>query len=265
MAFPAHRCAAAALASALAVIAAANPASAQETASRPRLEPLLDLDYSARAIAWDEKERFSTLAKALLSAGVRIEWLKGWRISALVGLNMSDWSGLIFRSLPFSVEDQAGSRAGLSAGAGLENFIARLGSWDFKVEGRFMVSLGFKKTLPLSGLNEAGEVDMQGSWMHLRAGPVVTYRGFEGFSPFLGASFDRIWGSVTMDESVGDLQGSEKKPVSGRGWAALSGGILWEPGSAFGLGWEVSVYPYPKKGGSPGFDFGMSLKAFFPF
>jgi len=237
------------------------PLRAREETAAGRWKATLGLEYHFRTIAWDQKTRFSRLDAAVLLAGIRLQVIRGWHASAVLGCGLSDWSGLVFRNLPFSVDYEAGYRAGITAGGGLETHLVRFGSWDIGMAGRLLASFGSRKTLSLSGLNEEGRLDVRGRWMRVQAGPVVTYRSSVALATFFKASFDRLWGAFTMAETIGELDGTEEKAVVGRSWVSISGGLLWEPSPAFGLGLEGTVFPYRRAGGGVGLDAGAALRA----
>ncbi len=69
--------------------------------------------------------------------------------------------------------------------------------------------------------------------MRVQAGPELSYRGFESFSPFLGLAYDRIWGKMTLTEIIEELEGTEEKKVAGAGAVAVTFGTVYEPSSAF--------------------------------
>jgi hypothetical protein len=225
----------------------------------------IGFDYLSRTIGWDEKARSSTLAAPSLVAGLELRAIRGLRVSALAGYGLSNWNGLVFRALPFSIDYQAGSAGGVLLGAGVEADLFSRGNWEVGASARLTASLGATKTTALDMLNEPGTLDGKGAWLRLQAGPRLTYRGFEAFSPFVGASYDKLWGSFTLDETVKDLSGTEKKKIASRGFVAGSGGVIWEPRLGFALRLEGSLLPFRKLGGGLGFDLGAAVSGAYSF
>jgi hypothetical protein len=94
----------------------------------------------------------------------------------------------------------------------------------------------------------------------------VIYRGFELFSPFIGVAYDRFWGTFTVNETIGDLAGTEAKSVSGKGAAALTLGTIYEPSPNFSLKVSGTAIPYNKGTGQGlGVDLGCTVRAVFSF
>jgi len=228
-------------------------------------KPSLGLEYLSRTIVWDEETRSSKLGASFALAGLEVQVFKSLTVSALAGYSFINWNGLVFRGLPFSIDYEAGSSGGFMAGGGIDAVVFTAGFWELGATGRFLASLGSTKKLTISGLNEPGALEGRGTWMRLEAGPVVAYKGFEGFSPFLGGQFDRLWGAFTLDETVKELSGSEEKKIKGKGSFAVIGGTRWEPGPSFGLNFQVSLLPAKKVGGGVSLDLGASLKAVVSF
>ncbi|MBM3312699.1 MAG: hypothetical protein FJY80_14470 [Candidatus Aminicenantes bacterium] len=256
-----NRAPAAALALFLSFASGLRPGFGQEPESAKPWKPVLGLEYHSRTIAWDEKARSSTLGSAFLTAGVERRLVRGWSVTVFVGASLSNWNGLVFRTLPFSVEYQAGFGPGFLAGATTEATLARLGSWDIGFAARFLASLGASRSLDLAGLNETGTVEVRGTWLRLEAGPVLIYRGLPAFSPYVKLGVDRLWGRCLMDEKIRDLSGSEEKSVSGKGWVSARGGFHWELGPSWGWSFEASVLPFKKTSGGLGLDLGAALRA----
>jgi hypothetical protein len=255
------RTAAAALVLLLSPALGPRPTFAEESEPTKKWKPVLSLEFHSRTIVWDEKARSSNLGSAFLAAGIEARIVRGWSATFFGGVSLANWNGLVFRTLPFSVEYQAGPRTGFLAGASTKATFARLGSWDLGLEARFLASLGTAKSLDLVGLNEAGTAEVRGTWFRLQAGPVLTYRGLPTLSPFAWLGLDRLWGRCLMEENIRDLSGSEEKTVTGKGWVSAGGGFFWELGPSFGLGFEASALPFKKSGGGLGLDLGAALRA----
>lgn len=216
-------------------------------------------EYFVRSLAWDDDTGASTLAAGLGLARIGVAFAGGPTLSILAGFSLSDWNGLVFRELPFSVEYRAGAAGGPVLGAEAEIPLLATGAWDISAGGGILFALGSAKTWTLSGLNTDGSLDGKGRWTRIRFGPTAVYRGFETFSPFASVYYDGLWGTFTMNEDIGILSGTEKKKVRGQGVFGASLGLLVEPSPAVRLKAEGSLLPYQMLEG------GLKLKAGFSF
>jgi hypothetical protein len=250
-----------------AVIGISAPAAAQDGAEAARTKLTLSLQAEAlsRTILWDEETRSSRLVnpQALLTVGYRA--MPGLDLGFILGYSLASWNGLTFRGLPFSLENQAGAIGGPVLGAEIRKSLFVRGFWELELETRFTAGLGRTVTLPVEGLAVEGEAALQGTWMRIEAGPLLHYRGFEMFSPYLGAFYDRLWGRMTADEVVGDLAGSEEKPVKGAGAWALQAGTTYEPSESFRVRIGGVLIPFGRIEGGLGFDYGASLRILIGF
>jgi hypothetical protein len=261
-----HGKAAAVLALCLAA-ALAGPASAQDYEQRTgiRFRPGLEAEYLSRTVVWDEKTQSSKLNAGLALFSFEIEFQPGFSFGLLGGYSLSDWSGIVFRNVPFSIDYEAGSIGGFLVGAQVDKTILTAGFFEMSVTAQYLAHFGSKKAFAFEQLNEPGDVDVQGSWMRVVAGPVFTYRGFESFSPFLTLTFNKIWGKFTLNQEVQDLFGSEEKTLDGRGFLGISAGTVYAPSPFFSLRLKGALYPYGKLDGGLALDFGATLRAVFSF
>jgi len=222
-------------------------------------------EYFTRSLAWDDDTGASTLSAGLALARFGVAFDKGPSLAVLAGYGLSDWNGLIFRDLPFSIDYRAGAIGGPVLGAETEIPLLETGPWNFSAGGRILFSLGSSKAWALTGLGETGNLDGKGRWTRIQFGPTVTYRGFETFSPFVAVYYDGLWGTFTMNEEIGILTGSEEKKIRGQGVLGASLGLLVEPFSSFQVKAEGSLVPYTKLEGGLGLKAGFSLQARFLF
>lgn len=248
-------------------------AMSQETGARPRWLPGFGLEYFSRTISWDpdpdtHEDRYTSKLKALTGQfELGYEIRPGSTVSLLLGYSLSDWSGLIFRQVPFSLDYEAGGIGGFMGGAEIRQDLISFGYFEIKALAQFVMYFGMTKTYELTDLNTAGTVDARPDyWMRAQIGPVFSYRGFEYFSPFLSVSFNKLWGKFTMTETIGDLAGTEEKKISGKGVVGVALGTTFESSPNFRLTAEGTLIPFSKGANQGwGFDFGGSLKAVISF
>jgi hypothetical protein len=238
----------------------------QDVVFHPGLKMGFHVEVLSRTLVWDEGVRSSRIIAPLAAFSVAYRIRPGLSLGVLAGYSLPDWNGLVFRGLPFSIDYEAGSIGGFLLGAEIEASLFKTGYWELTASAQFSASLGRTITLPIGGLAVAGELDAQGTWMRIQAGPALTYRGLELFSPFFSLSFDHFWGRFNMTETVEDLIGTERKTVSGAGNIAASFGTYFEPSPLFSLKIAGTLIPFKKIGsGGLGLDFGGSLRAVLSF
>ena len=226
----------------------------------------LGLEYFSRTLSWDGDLRSSTMTAAFGVARLDVELKKGFTLGAYLGYGLSNFNGLVFRSLPFSLDYEAGSSGGFLAGFEAEADAFKVGDIEIGVLGRYVISLGGTQTLAITGLNKSGSVDAKALWMRVQAGPVVRYTGYEDVTPYIALTYDRLWGTFTATETVQELSGTEDKQIAGAGSIGAIFGVVYEPFANWSFRGEVGAIPYKKiSGGGLGFDLGGSLKAVLSF
>ncbi len=198
---------------ALAVLA--GGASAAGLAVKP-LAAGLSFDSLTRTVVWQGDEADSRLAASLFTA--RAELGLGGRgivLGLFAGLALSDASGLVFRGLPISLQYDGSAVAGLAFGADLLAPITRLGEFEIKGAGRIVYMSGMSKTWPLEGFAVEGQAKGKPGWLEASVGPRVEYRFFGKVVPYVELSARWLTASFRMDETLGELEGSETKKVGG--------------------------------------------------
>jgi hypothetical protein len=238
---------------------------AQETERAARLQPGFGIEYMSRTLVWDEKTYSSPLNTGMALFRFGLELKKGPAFGLLAGYGLNSWNGLVFRQLPFSLDYQAGSIGSIFLGVDIEQRVLTTGDWEIALTARFLASIGSSKNWTLSDLFQPLQLDGRADWLQVQVGPSLTYRGFEAFSPFLSVSYDRLWGTFTLNENVQTLTGTEAKKIAGRGFINISAGLFYDPTPFFRLKATGSMIPYGKLGGGLGFDLGASLRAVFSF
>lgn len=243
----------------------ASAAAAEAAAGGTRFKASFQVELFSRTLTWDEDTRSSRLLNPQGLVTLDYQAAPGFDLGLIVGYSLSNWNGLVFRGLPFSIDYQGGSINGLVVGAGLRKSLFVSGFWDLEAEARFTTYLGPSASFPITGLAVEGQADLKGAWMRVEAGPVLSYRGFELFSPFLGVSYDRIWGKMTMTETIDKLEGTEEKKIAGAGVMAVALGTVYEPSSAFRVKLAGTLIPFKKIGGGLGLDYGGTVRAMLSF
>ncbi|MBN2198768.1 MAG: hypothetical protein JW747_02860 [Candidatus Aminicenantes bacterium] len=237
------------------------PLAAQQGPEGLSVKAGVGMEYLNRTVSWDENAFTSGLKGILLAFQAEVEARPGLSACFQAGYALSDFGGLVFRGLPFSVEYQAGATGGLLLGAGIKARASASPSFDIEIAASFDACFGFPGEWALEGLAVEGSLDGRSSWMRIAAGPVVWYKGLSYYVyPFVRVQYTALWGSFRMTETVASLGGTEKKAVSGRGLVAVSLGALSEITEAIGLKAEVTAIPR-----SGGLDIGASGRVVFSF
>ncbi|MBN1937950.1 MAG: hypothetical protein JW843_00055 [Candidatus Aminicenantes bacterium] len=217
--------------------------------------------YLSHSISWDDRTGSSLLNAGYGAVRLGIEFPQKASIALLAGFGGNGWNGLVFRGLPLSVDYQAGAIGAIFLGAELELPLARFGNWEVGLGGQYLFSIGSTGNWTLTGLNQVGTFDGRADWMRVQAGPSLTYRGFETFSPYAAVFFDRLWGDFTMNENINPLVGTEQKDIRGQGVVGASLGMIIEPGTSFRLKAEGSLIPFTRIEGGLALSAGLSLQA----
>jgi hypothetical protein len=128
------------------------------------------------------------------------------------------------------------------------------------LRGQFIASFGLSKKWKLQGLAVDGSADGKPVWMNASVGPLLTYRGWKGVTPFLCPRFDYLWGSFEFKETIQELTGSEKKEIKGKGRFSLGMGADFELSSSLRFRGEAGFYP--RSGGT---DFSFTIQTLVAF
>jgi hypothetical protein len=93
--------------------------------------------------------------------------------------------------------------------------IHKLSDFEISGTGRVVYCFGMSRTWPLEGFAVEGEAMGRSSWLEAAAGPRVTYRLSGPVIPYIEVSVRWLRADFEMTETLGDLQGTEAKHVSG--------------------------------------------------
>jgi len=241
------------------------PARTQDLEEAKSFSPSLGIEYFSRTLVWDEGLYTSKMTVAIGVLRAEREILLGFRFGLFAGYNLSNFNGLIFRQLPFSIDYEAGSIGSLLWGADLDKHLFTFGNIEIGAAAQFVMSMGRTKEFEIPSLNQNGLVKGKGTWQRFQAGPVVHYLGYEDFTPFLSITYNRLWGTFTMTETVQDLEGSEEKKITGRGQLGITIGTEYKPSERFSVKVDITAFPFNKLAGGLDVNYGASLKVLLSF
>jgi hypothetical protein len=205
----------------------------------------LSFEHFSRTISWDGKTSQSKAVGDLITARQTIELRPGLDLEFAAGLSLANFNGLVFRDLPVSIDYEAGPVSGLLLGGALRARVLEAG--EFEIEGRasFVYSLGFAKTRPLEGFAVEGNVRARPSWFRVSAGPRISYRLSGRLVPYLSLTADWFSGSFTVNETLADLTGYERKKLQAKGFFEASLGAEYAFSERLSLRGEAGFLPYP--------------------
>jgi hypothetical protein len=221
-------------------------------------KPGLRFDYFSRTIRWDDNQATSELTSYFGSLVLEYEFGPGYSLAALIGYSSSTLDGLIFRKLPLSIDFKGGGITGIILGGEIKASLLSGGSLDIGAFGQFLAYLGSKKEWTIPGLVVSGAIEGKPIWMRASVGPVFTYRGWKNFSPYLYPSFDYLWGTFEMKETIQTLEGNEKKEIKGKSLSGIALGADFAAARNFSIKVEAGAYPY-----NGGVDYSVMIKALF--
>ncbi len=237
------------------------PVQAQEPGPSRYLKSSLGVEYFSRTIVWDEDLYSSKLKAAIGVLRAEFEFQKGFTIGAFAGYTLSNFNGLVFRQLPFSIDYEAGNIGGVLWGADLDIILFGVGDYEIGAAAQFVMSLRSSADFEILNLNQKGDLVAKRNWNRALGGPVIRYTGYENFTPFLWLAYNRLWGTFTLSESIVELEGTEEKTIAGKGIIGITVGTIYEPSPKFKLKAEVTALPYNKIGGGLDIDYGATVKA----
>ncbi|MGB8951310.1 MAG: hypothetical protein WCC06_01400 [Candidatus Aminicenantales bacterium] len=247
----------------------AAPSRAQDQEEKMAVKSGFGFEIFSRTLSWDEDKYTSRVLSYFGILDLKFELHRGLFLSALVGYSSSNFNGLTFRQLPFSVtfEDQGGVVNGYLVGAEINQKVyEKLDSYEIGLLAQFVLYSGIKKSWEITDLNEPGILEGKPHWMRAMVGPVFCYKGYEYWSPYIFIHYNKLWGKFELTETIVDLVGTEEKKISGKSVLGLSIGTMYEPSSRFLIKGEVTLLPFDKGNNDGlGIDLGGMVKAIFTF
>jgi hypothetical protein len=193
-------------------------AAAPAPAAEPKIRMLmagLNYDHFTRTVVWDGDAASSKIVSSLISARADFGLAKGMTFSLAAGLSLTDFKNLAFMNLPITLEYGGAPITGIVLGGEFEAPLHKLGDFEIRAAGRLVSSFGMSKTWTLEDFAVDGQAKGRMNWLEASAGPRVAYLFFGRFVPYLEVSVRWLMADFRMDESLGDLQSSEKKRVKG--------------------------------------------------
>lgn len=205
----------------------------------------LGYEQFSQTLSWDDlgTKRTSDLESQMLTLVLAVRPGPRLFLSGVVGYASSDFGGLRFRRLPFSVEIESSGMSGLLLGGDASVGLIRIGGLEMGIAGQYVAFFGATRTLELPGLAVSGEAETHPSWTRAVAGPVLSF-GRSGFRPFLFPNIRYFEGRFRLSETISDLKGEENKDLKGKGLFGLTGGVEVVLGARFTLRAEAGVYPH---------------------
>jgi hypothetical protein len=221
------------------------------------------LEYLSRTILWgDDNKNSSKFNSLFFTFSTQFEIKEGLYASASFGYSFSNYEGLEFIKLPHTLGLGDQSLKGYLLGVEIKKNIVNREELEIDVLGQFFCYLGSSETwrIPADYLNVAGTAQGSPSWTRISIGPVFTYKGFESLTPYLYLSFNKLWGTFTMDETIQELEGHEELKIYGKSLFSTSLGGIYKITEVISIKTEATFMPY-----RGGVDLGLSVKALFSF
>jgi hypothetical protein len=222
----------------------------------------IGLEYLSRTIQWGDDSNTSKFNSFFFTFSTQFEVKEGLYASASFGYSFSNYKGLQFKELPFSLELGERSFGGYLLGIEIKKNIVNREELEIDVLGQLFWYLGSSKTWQISAesLNVPGTAQGSPSWTRISIGPVFTYKGFESLTPYLYLSYNKLQGTFTMEETIQELEGHEKLKITGKSSFCTSFGGIYEISEIFSINPEASFMPY-----RGGVDLSLSVKALLSF
>jgi len=195
-------------------------------------------------IGWDEDVNTSKLKSYLFGTNTEIDIFDGFSIHIILGYSLSNFDGLIFRQLPFSVELGVTEIEGLLVGTEINKRLFYLSEYEINLHGEFVYYYGFNNEWEMPDLNVDGTVAGSPTWTRAQIGPTIRYEGLNYVYPYISAAYSKLWGTFTMDQDIQDLFGTEEKKITGKSNFTFSAGSEFEVSSNFLVKGALSVMPY---------------------
>ena len=245
------------------VLAAAAAAAAGPVPETPASGPRLGLrvGYSSQRVSWDaEGAPDSSLDSGLAAAELEFPIGRGSSISILAGYDTADIGGLIFRSLPFSIDYQAGAGGGAALGGAFVLALTSGPALRLRLQGEITAHLGSSRKRDLPGLAVDGSLEAKATWLRARVGPLVAFGSGSGVTPYVFPFFHYFQGGFELRETVQSLKGEQKIDFKGRSQFGIAGGLDLPLTPGIRLRAEAGAYP-----GSGGTGYSATLATLFAF
>lgn len=196
----------------------------------------------ARGVKADSQVITSTAPAGLLM--VRGKNLGGTvDLTFYAGYGSSRLNGLLFETLPVSLDYQAGGIGGPLFGVKADWPVYGRGDYTFGLTADFFTFFGQKRKFALEDFAEPGEARMQPTWNQASSGIFFLYDGFEYFQPYVVAGVSFFWGTFKASETIADLNGSQSLKLKGSGILILTVGSNVKLAGNLCLIPQLTIYP----------------------
>jgi len=225
------------------------------------INPALRAEYFGSTLKGEDEDFTSKFKSYLLNLDTEFRILDGLSVHLLLGYSLSNFDGLTFRDLPFSIQLDTGLLGAIVVGTEVDKKLFHFPDYELKLNGQIIYSFRFwKNSWDVPDLNVPGSVTGSPAWLRTQIGPVIRYLGFDYISPFISFKYNKLWARYKMEQEIQELAGSEKKKVSSMNNFILTAGINYEMTDRILLNGEVTFYPY-----SDGLDVGAMVYLKFLF
>lgn len=204
----------------------------------------LSAEYFNLTIGWDEDVYTSKLKSYIYSSNTEIDIFDGFSMHFILGYSLSNFDDLVFRQLPFSVELGVNEIKGLLVGTEINKRLFYLSEYEISLQGQFVYYNGFNNEWDMQDLNVDGTITGSPTWSRAQIGPKIRYEGLNTIYPFISASFNKLWGTFTVDQDIQDLFGTEEKRITGKSNFTFSAGSEFMVTSNFLVNGVLSIMPY---------------------
>ncbi|MFC2160880.1 hypothetical protein ACFLRX_04430 [Acidobacteriota bacterium] len=208
------------------------------------LNPGLSAEYFNLTIGGDEDLNSSKLKSYIFSLNTEISIVDGFSVHLILGYSLSNFDNLTFRELPFSVELGVKEIGGILVGTEFNKRFFYLSDYEINLHGQFVYYYGFNNEWDMPELNVDGTLIGTPTWTRVQIGPTILYRGFNSISPFISATYNKLWGTFTVDQNIQDLLARENKKFSGKSNFAFSFGSEFEVSPNLYFKGALSLLPY---------------------
>jgi hypothetical protein len=220
------------------------------------------LEYLSQTLSWDDigKKSTSGLESALAAVVLQLRLSRDSSASFFLGYASSNFNGLFFRQLPFSIDFEGGAIGGFLLGAELQYSLIARRSLGIDVRGQLIADLGTQKRWDIPGLAVTGSVQGKPVWTRAMVGPVLIFGRDGSTRPYVYPFFHYLWGTFEMKETVQNLTGKETKDIRGKSQFGTAVGIELPVSPKLAFKAEAAVYL--RSGGS---DYSAMIKTLYSF
>ncbi len=205
------------------------------------------LGYTTRAYSAGDTGVIYKMKSMQITAGKSFELSDGWNLTLDGGLALNNFNGLVLNELPVSLEIASGSMPGLVLGARLDTRLWTMEEFVVELETDVRASVSLKKSWDLEDFAVDGKAKGTNWMAEASIGPRISYRFFGSFVPSLKIAASFFTGRFKMDETLEDLEASQKATLKGKGYVEAVLGGLFRVSEKVSLNAEVGFRPY--KGG----------------